>query len=81
MARPPALRSPSSVVWQPAQLPRAATCCPRANMLALKGEVSSGPTCGKLLRQPSKAALTVNTPKPKEASCPQRRRHTEATLG
>src|SRR4051795_11891196 len=55
MARPPALRTPFTAVWQTAQSPTAASCCPRA-MVAAENTDGSGRAIGAIDRHGSTAA-------------------------
>src|SRR6267154_3277154 len=60
MARPPALRMPFAEVWQTAQSPSAASCCPRA-MVAAENTDASGRAIGAIDRHGSMAAATPTT--------------------
>src|SRR5712692_9002868 len=55
MARPPALRTPFTEVWQTAQSPSAANCWPRA-MVAVENTDASGRAIGAIDRHGNTAA-------------------------
>src|SRR5258706_2993020 len=60
MARPPALMTPSALVWQTAQSPSAVNCRPRA-MVAAENTDASGRAIGAIDRHGSTAAATPIT--------------------
>src|ERR1700738_2109330 len=67
MARPPALTTPSALVWQTAQSPRAASCRPRA-MVAAENTDASGRAIGAIDRHGSTAAATPTLAAPSAAA-------------
>src|SRR5258708_11387875 len=60
IGRPPALRTPFAEVWQTAQSPSAANCCPRA-MVAAENTDASGRAIGAIDRHGNTAVLIPTT--------------------
>src|ERR1700753_3446107 len=58
--RPPALTRPPTLVWQTAQSPSAASCCPRA-IVAAENTDGSGRAIGAIARHGSTAAAMPTT--------------------